>query len=143
MGDLNLSFELRQLVYKRAQGRCEYCFFPELPGFFVHEIDHIISRKHGGVSIAENLALACWHCNKHKGSDIASIDIETGELAAIFHPRRQRWTDHFKMNYTQIVPLTASGRVTAFLLQFNMPDRIKEREPLITSQLYQTLTALQ
>ncbi len=143
MGDLYLSLDLRRLVYNRAQGRCEYCLFPELPGFFVHEIDHIISRKHGGPSISENLALCCSQCNKHKGSDIASIDVETGEIAPLFHPRRHRWSEHFKMNHTQIAPLTANGRVTVFLLQLNVPARIKEREPLIAGGLYQTLTALQ
>lgn len=143
MSDFHLPLDLRRLVYNRAQGRCEYCLYPELPGFFGHEIDHIISRKHGGASIAENLALSCCECNRHKGSDLASIDVETGEIVALFHPRRNSWFEHFRMNHTMIVPLTAHGRVTVSLLQLNAPVRMKEREPLITGGLYQLLTAVQ
>jgi len=41
---------------------------------FSHQVDHIVSRKHGGLSTQENLAYACVECNRHKGSDVASID---------------------------------------------------------------------
>jgi 5-methylcytosine-specific restriction endonuclease McrA len=27
------------------------------------ETDHIIARKHGGPTVASNLALSCWYCN--------------------------------------------------------------------------------
>jgi len=36
-----ISSELRQLVYQRAQGRCEYCRIPDDDSFKAHEIDHI------------------------------------------------------------------------------------------------------
>jgi len=64
-----ISAELRHLVTERAEGRCEYCLIPEFAGFAVHEIDHIIPRKHGGLTEADNLALSCMLCNKHKGTD--------------------------------------------------------------------------
>ena len=60
----------RAEVIQRAAHRCEYCLIHEIDAGFAHQIDHIISRKHGGRTHAENLALACMICNRHKGSDI-------------------------------------------------------------------------
>lgn len=82
---------LRRLVYERAGGRCEYCLIHEDDVFAVHEIDHIIAEKHGGPTEADNLALSCALCNKYKGSDIASVDPDTGEIVPLYHPRRARW----------------------------------------------------
>lgn len=124
---------LRRLVYERAGGRCEYCRVPETAVFAAHEIDHIISEKHEGPTEAENLALCCALCNQHKGSDIASIDPATNQIAPLFHPRHERWQDHFMLREAQIIPLTSSGRVTVRLLQFNHPDRLEERELLIAA----------
>ncbi|GAK58815.1 HNH endonuclease [Candidatus Vecturithrix granuli] len=59
-----ISAELRRVVHKRAEGRCEYCLMPEFATFAAHEIDHIIAQKHGGQTTLENLALACILCNK-------------------------------------------------------------------------------
>jgi len=57
---------LRQMVYERAGGRCEYCLVPEILSFANHEIDHIIAQKHGGPTAVDNLALSCALCNKYK-----------------------------------------------------------------------------
>jgi 5-methylcytosine-specific restriction endonuclease McrA len=38
------------------------------------EIDHIIAESHGGPTAAQNLALACYHCNSFKGANLAGID---------------------------------------------------------------------
>jgi hypothetical protein len=81
--------------------------------------------------LLDNLALACPFCNRAKGSDLASIDPETGALTPFFHPRRQRWLEHFEVDGAAIMPKTAIGRVTAAILQFNHPDRLVERERLI------------
>jgi hypothetical protein len=92
-----------------------------------HEIDHVIAVKHGGRTVEENLALCCTVCNRFKGSDIASIDPETGQLTPLFHPRRDRWDEHYQVRGGEIVALTAKGRVTVSLLRMNRPTRIKER----------------
>ena len=63
-----------------------------------HQVDHVISEKHGGETVSENLALSCSFCNQAKGSDEGSIDGETGEYVGLYHPRRDRWVDHFEMN---------------------------------------------
>lgn len=132
-----ISVELRRLVYERANGRCEYCLIPETVVLVSHEIDHIIAQKHGGPTESDNLALSCTLCNKHKGSDLASLDPVTDDIVPLYHPRQDRWLDHFQLSNAQIVPLTSKGRVTVRLLQLNTPERIEERELLITAKLFQ------
>lgn len=122
---------LRRLVHDRAKGCCEYCFVSELASFASHEFDHIIAEKHGGLTQEDNLALSCTPCNKHKGTDLASIDPETGEITPLYHPRRDRWSEHFSMSGAEFIPLTAVGRVTIRLLQLNRGDRVEERQLFI------------
>ncbi len=101
----------------------------------LHTIDHITAEKHGGTTTPENLALACTLCNARKGSDLASIDEQTGAIEPLFHPRRDRWIDHFQLVGGRIEPRTAKGRCTVRLLRFNDPERVTERELLIASGL--------
>jgi HNH endonuclease len=98
--------------------------------FYPHEIDHIIATKHGGTTISENLAYACWRCNRHKGSDLGSFDPETGEFSFLFNPRTQSWTDHFDQTAGQIIGKTSEGRTTLYLLKLNTRERILERQRL-------------
>jgi hypothetical protein len=123
-----VSAELRREVRARSQERCEYCFIPEGFSFAPHEIDHIIARKHSGETVSLNLALSCTLCNKLKGSDIASLDRQTDAVTRLYHPRRDRWQEHFQLEGAQFIPLTDVGRVTVFLLQLNRPDRLSERQ---------------
>ncbi|RLC12738.1 MAG: HNH endonuclease [Deltaproteobacteria bacterium] len=131
-----ISAKLRRMVYERAGGCCEYCLIPETAALAVHEIDHIIAQKHGGLTQADNLALSCAICNKHKGSDLASLDPITGEIVALYHPRRERWSDHFQLREGLLTGLTPTGRVTVKLLQLNNPYRIQERNLLILSGIF-------
>ena len=87
----------RRLVIERVGRRCEYCLVDEDSAGFPHQIDRIISRKHGGSSGIGNLAYACVLCNRYKGSDIASID-RSGNPIRFFDPRRDVWDEHFKLN---------------------------------------------
>jgi 5-methylcytosine-specific restriction endonuclease McrA len=125
-----ISKQLRQLVTERASRLCEYCLFPQDVGLFTFEMEHIISEKHGGATIAENLALACSYCNRAKGTDLGSIDPETSKLVPFFNPRTEKWSEHFELNREIIVPLTSVGRVTALILQFNESTRLQERRKL-------------
>ena len=122
---------LRRLVRERAQDRCEYCLIPESVTLAAHWIDHIVAEKHGGKTDAENLANSCTLCNQHKGSDLSSIDPETGLIVPLFNPRRDSWSEHFRLTGGRIEPATATGRVTEQLLQFNRANRIAEREQLV------------
>lgn len=126
----------RQEIRSRARYRCEYCLLAEEDAHFPHEVDHIIAEKHGGERIVENLAWACFDCNRFKGSNIASIDSETGELAPLFNPRQQTWSDHFLTQQGRLIPLTAVGRVTAAVLRLNLPRRVEIREILSDAGAY-------
>jgi hypothetical protein len=131
-----ISNALRQLVFDRAEGRCEYCRLSQMVAAHKHEPDHIIPLQHDGLTAAGNLALACARCNRYKGYNVGSFDPETGELVAFFHPRIQVWSDHFRLDGAIILPLTPQGRVTAKMLHFNDADRVEERERLMELGLY-------
>ena len=130
-----ISATLRGLVYDRAKGCCEYCLISEVAAFAPHEVDHVIAQKHNGATEESNLALSCTLCNKHKGTDLASIDSETGDITPLFHPRRDRWHDHFRLSEAEFIPLTPIGRVTVRLLQMNRPDRVRERQLLLKGEM--------
>ncbi|MDX2141331.1 MAG: HNH endonuclease signature motif containing protein [Chloroflexota bacterium] len=123
--------ELRRRVIARASKCCEYCRVSQEDHGFTFQINHINSEKHGGGSEFDNLALGCSYCNAYKGSDIASKDVVTGELTYLFNPRKDLWSEHFKLDGATIVPLTAVGRVTVAVLKLNRPEQIVERAGLI------------
>jgi len=133
MSATHIPAALRRLVRERARECCEYCLIPETVTFATHAIDHVIAEKHGGPTTAENLALSCVICNGHKGSDLASVDPDTGAIVPLFHPRQQQWSEHFRLSGVHIEPLTATGRVTVRLLQLNHPDRLEERKLLVVA----------
>jgi hypothetical protein len=122
---------LRRLVRTRADDRCEYCRIPESMTLAPHQVDHVVAEKHGGLTEEGNLALSCVLCNQHKGSDLTSIDPQTGLITPLFHPRRDRWCDHFRFAEGTIEPLSPTGRVTVRLLQLNHLERIEERELML------------
>jgi len=136
MSSQRISAILRQLVWERAAGRCEYCLVRDEDVLISHQPDHIIAEQHGGESTAENLALACVHCNRRKGPNIASLDLTTGQLTPLFNPRTQHWADHFSLDGAYILPQTAVGRVTVRLLNLNHSDRIRVRQALIKAGTY-------
>lgn len=126
-----VSAALRREVRLRAGGRCEYCLLAEDDAFFPHEPDHVIAEKHGGATDLGNLALSCFECNRHKGTDLASIDAETGALVALFHPRLDVWREHFRATDDGVIEArTASGRVTVAVLRVNAPARVEVRRLL-------------
>jgi 5-methylcytosine-specific restriction endonuclease McrA len=127
---------LRQLVVERAQGKCEYCLMRQDVSIYSHEIDHVIAQKHGGQTVAQNLALACLPCNRTKGSDLTTFDPIGNDIVPLFHPRHQIWSDHFILDGAHIVGMTSTGRATVFLLKFNVPNRYLNRHVLITQGRY-------
>ena len=129
---------LRDEVARRAHHRCEYCVIHEDDIAFRLHIDHIVSRKHGGLSDIENLAYACVLCNRRKGSDVTSIYGALGEIVRLFHPRHDLWTDHFQLDGNLIRGRSDVGRATAGLLKFNAPERIAERSLLQSLDSYPT-----
>ena len=130
-----ISAVLRRLVIARTLQRCEYCLIHEDDTHAGCQVDHIISEKHSGQTTADNLAYACAHCNRYKGSDVGSI-AETGDFVRFFNPRTDEWSKHFYLDDITIVPLTDIGEVTARILRFNDLARVAERQELIELGLY-------
>ena len=126
----DISEQVRTEVAYRAEHRCEYCLIHENDAGFPHQVDHVLSRKHGGTSAFDNLAYACILCNRYKGSDVASINPKTGEAVRLFHPRHDRWTDHFRLDADFIELLTDAGSAIVWLLRLNAAERLAERRLL-------------
>jgi hypothetical protein len=110
----DVSTRLRADVADRARHHCEYCLIFEDDAAFPHQVDHVISKKHGGSSAADNLAYAyaCIVCNRFKGSDIASIDANTGHAVRLFPSTPRRVADHFHLDGARIEPRTEIGSAT-------------------------------
>ena len=121
----------RKLVRERADHQCEYCHTRQDDEPFVtYRVEHIIAIQHGGGDGENNLALACSHCNLHKGPNLTGIDPVSGLIEPIFHPRRQVWSEHFEFDQSTIVGKTACGRTTVRVLAINTQVRIDLREEL-------------
>jgi 5-methylcytosine-specific restriction endonuclease McrA len=130
----SVSAALRRQVAQRACYRCEYCLIPEGELFAGCEVDHVISRKHGGVTDSANLAFSCERCNRAKGTDVGSL---VGDrFVRLFNPRIDHWQDHFRLVAALIEPLTEIGQVTIRVLRFNAPDRLLQRTVLQKVNLY-------
>lgn len=136
-----ISEELRRLVSTRATNLCEYCWLDIEDSFYGGEIDHIIAVKHGGPTEAENLAYTCQTCNRNKGSDLCSINWQTGQLVRLFNPHTDDWATHFSLTGARLEFLTEIGEMTVRILDFNHPDRIEERQGWIEEGSYPPLAA--
>jgi hypothetical protein len=128
---------LRNAVRRRARLCCEYCLLPEAFALIrPFHVEHIVARKHRGPTTLFNTALACDRCNFHKGSDLVGVDPITGKLARLFHPRRMKWSRHFRWDGPFLVGRTRVGRATIAVLQMNHEERIEVRQTLIDEGLF-------
>jgi 5-methylcytosine-specific restriction endonuclease McrA len=108
-------------VRQRAGFLCEYCHTNERWQYVRFTIDHLKAISEGGEDDWENLALACFHCNRRKSNKQSALDRETGIIVPLFNPRVHAWAEHFiwSADGLQILPLTAIGRATVELLALN------------------------
>ena len=127
---------LEQRVRRRAKYVCEYCRAPESRSKLPYVLDHIIARQHGGKTTIENLALSCGLCNRHKGPNIAGLDVRTGSLTALFNPRHDKWTEHFGWRNEWLVGLTAKGQATIRVLAMNERRQLAIRRALIDERVF-------
>lgn len=91
------------------------------------QVEHILPKKHGGSDDNGNLALACIHCNSHKGSNLTGIDPANGQIVRLFDPRKQAWNDHFVWEGTQILGMTPWGRTTVRVMNMNADEVVQCR----------------
>ena len=71
-----------------------------------------------------------------KGPDLSGVDPVTGAIEILFHPRRDRWAEHFAWEATKLLGLTPVGRTTAAVLQINRTDAVLVREALMEEGVY-------
>jgi HNH endonuclease len=118
------------LVAERAHHRCEYCHAPESIFNVVLEVEHIIPIATGGTNDEENLALACRSCNGFKSSRSSYLDPESGLAERFYHPRQDRWEEHFSVESrsSEILALTSIGRVTTLGLKMNSRAQLTARQ---------------
>jgi len=116
-------------VGQSAGYRCEYCHAPEVIFNFPFEVEHIIPPASEGADELSNLALACRACNLHKSSFLTGVDETTGAEVHLFHPRQDRWTDHFRAEPESgfIHGQTPIGRATVARLNMNSPVQREAR----------------
>jgi len=129
---MGASAEEKRAVSERAGGCCEYClsqlkFSPD-----AFSIEHIWPRSLGGVDDVSNYALSCQQCNNHKFVSVQVRDPLTGALARLFHPRQDRWDNHFawSADYLLFCGLTPTGRATIDKLHLNRDGVVNLRRIL-------------
>ncbi len=120
-------------VRQRAREQCEYCRAPDDFNTDPFSIEHIHPVSRGGSSEEDNLAFSCMGCNLVKGVRTDALDPVTGQLLALFHPRRDRWDEHFgwSEDFLEVEARTATGRVTILALDLNRRKLQNLRRALI------------
>ncbi len=121
MSSYYISKALKRQVIVAAKNRCGYCLVSQDLIPIRLTIEHIIPRSAGGSSEEKNLWLSCSTCNSHKGSQVQATDPRSGKRVALFNPRRQSWSQHFRWSEDglRIIGKTVTGRATAEALQLN------------------------
>jgi len=97
-------------------------------------VEHIVPRVAGGGNEPSNLALSCQGCNNLKFVSIEAVDPITGVMVPLFHPRQQRWSQHFlwSQDTTGVVGRTPIGRATVERLRLNREGVVNLRRVLAT-----------
>ena len=127
---------LRQEVWERARSCCEYCQTPQQFDEATFEIDHIIPLQHLGPTVLSNLALSCFHCNRHKSSNLSGRDPVTRRTVLLFNPRRHKWDRHFRWDGPRLVGCTPIGRATIATLMINDFLRVLLRKELLGENVF-------
>ena len=123
---------LRQMVFDRAGGLCEYCRSQSRYAVDPFVIDHIQPVSRGGKTVAENLSLSCQTCNNYKYIKTEAVDPATLQVVPLFHPRQMDWNQHFAWNENaeKVLGITPTGRATVALLQTNREGVMNMRRVL-------------
>ena len=81
----------------------------------------------------DNLAYACFLCNRLKSNKTTVFDLLSQTQALIFNPRTHVWQEHFAWNeeFTYIIGLSPTGRGTIVLLQLNREKLLEYRRALL------------
>jgi hypothetical protein len=129
---------MRADVRVRAGGCCEYCRSQDAFSPQSFSAEHVAPRSRGGATSLENLAWSCQGCNAHKYAKTHGWDAATGRKAALFHPRIDRWREHFVWgnDATMMMGTTPTGRATVEELQLNRAPVMNLRRVLVNAGLH-------
>jgi hypothetical protein len=129
-----ISEDLKARIRQQAGNRCGYCRSLQQYVWGTLEIEHTIPKSAGGSSDEANLWLACRPCNSHKSDQINAIDPMTEQTVPLYHPRNQKWTEHFTWSKdgTHIIGRTACGRATVKALKLNNTFAITVRRSWVS-----------
>jgi hypothetical protein len=118
---------------RRARSRCEYFRMRGWP----LTVDPVIPRAALLDSTPpddpDKLGGACYECNIiGKGAHTRRVDALSGGEVELFHPRRQRWTDHFACSndYLTLKGKSATGWAMIAVLRLNGPKYRAQRRLL-------------
>jgi len=116
-----ISEAVQNQVGQRANFLCEYCHASEQWQYVSFTVDHVIPITKGGTNSIDNLALACFHCNRQKSDKLKAFDEQSLSEVFLFNPRTESWQEHFiwSKDTLLIIGLTAIGRATVAELAFN------------------------
>jgi len=80
----------RRTIFARDEHTCQYC------GQMAKEltIDHVIPRRHGGLTVWENVVTACRRCNMKKSDKLLH---QTG-MKLLRPPRRPRYVPYISLS---------------------------------------------
>jgi len=132
MPEKRVTAKQQQTIRERAHNHCEYCKSQARFATQSFSTEHIIPRHFGGETTLDNLALACQGCNNHKHTKTEALDPLSNQVVPLYHPRRQRWSEHFAWNddFTLVIGLTPIGRASINALQLNREELVNLRRVL-------------
>jgi hypothetical protein len=130
MGRQKISEMVQLQVRQRANFLCEFCHACEKWQYVRFTVDHTMPLSLGGSDRLENLALACFHCNRQKTNRSRVRVPDSGMEVALFNPRRDDWHEHFiwSADRLRIVGLSDIGRATVMGLGLNRERVIAIRQ---------------
>lgn len=116
-----ISESTQNQVRQRAKFLCEYCHASEQWQYVSFTVDHVIPLTKGGANSIDNLALACFHCNRQKSDKLKAFDEQSLSEVPLFNPRTDSWREHFiwSTDTLLIIGLIPTGRATVAALAFN------------------------
>ncbi len=121
---------VREQVRHRAAFLCEFCHTDEHWQLVPFTVDHLLPVSEGGADTLENLALACFHCNRSKANKQSIEDAISQTEIRLFNPRRMPSAEHFiwSADGLRVLPQSEIGRVTIELLALNRARILRLRQ---------------
>jgi hypothetical protein len=131
MARAKISAAQKRRIAERAGGCCEYRRSQAKYAIQSFSIEHIVP---GESNHNENLAYACQGCNNHKYNKTHASDPISQDVVALFHPRKQRWSEHFawSSDCCLMFGITPCGRATVAALQLNRTGVVNLRQVLVS-----------